>query len=59
MRLVVTRGWVCRVNAAAARRIWSLQAWILWARTTRYDEPDQAEREWSGLTRVDHEWARR
>jgi hypothetical protein len=55
VRLVVTRGWVCGVNAAAVRRIWSLQARILWARTTRYDEPDQAEREWRELARVDHE----
>ena len=43
MGLVVTGRWMCGVDAAAPRRIWSLEAWILWARTTRYDEPDQDE----------------
>jgi hypothetical protein len=41
--LVVTGRWVCGVDAAAARRVWSLQPRVLRARTTRYDEPDQAE----------------
>jgi len=43
MGLVVTGWWVCGVDAAATLRIWSVEARILGARTTGYDDPDQAE----------------
>ena len=43
MGLVVTGWWVCGVDAAATLRIRSVEARILGARTTGYDDPDQAE----------------
>jgi hypothetical protein len=52
--LVVARGWMCRVDAAAAGRVWSLKARILRARATWYHAPDQTKRQKQEFAKARH-----